>query len=217
LDVLNWDKIIIQLSFLTKCIIPRIITKAGDLAIEMLPGNKEAHLAQIIKMPKRCGFDDVKFINAPKIILAQWPRTWCQAHCPQAGENPTTPPISPALDEMITLLSEYRFGLLVRKDVKSKKLRSEQYTAFSEKLIDLEKQLRGIGYLKAFCLAASSCLFAPADEPEERPCDYTGKCRPTLEAACIDIEQTLDQMGMEEMVEDFKSGLNHLFGIILVK
>ncbi|GAB4316061.1 MAG: DUF2284 domain-containing protein [Candidatus Sumerlaeia bacterium] len=158
----------------------------------------------------------MRFLNAPQVILANWPRTWCHVHCPMAHSLITNPPGPPGYREMLDMIAEYRFGLLLRSDVAADVPRKRQYMIFSDRLMALEEELREIGYPKAFCMAAASCLFAPA-EPDERPCDYPHKCRPTLEAVCVDLEQTLEQIQWEGYVEDFHAGLRHLFGIILVK
>lgn len=187
----------------------------GD-AISTLPGKKESLVARIIRDPARWGFAEAKFINAPQIILGQWPRTWCHVHCPMAHSLITSPPAPPNYDDMLSMISEYRFGLMMRADVLPNSPRKSQYTIFSDRLMTVEEELRDIGYPKAFAMAASSCLFAPP-ESDERPCDYPHKNRPTIEALCIDLEQTLEQIQWEGYVEDFQSGLEHLFGIILVK
>lgn len=173
-------------------------------------------MAQIIRDPAKWGFAEAKFINAPQIILSQWPRTWCHVHCPMAHSLITNPPAPPDLDEMMGMLKEYRFGLVMRSDVAPDAPRKRQYMVFSDRLMALEDDLRNIGYPKVFALAASSCLYAPA-EIEERPCDYPHKSRPTLESLCIDLEQTLEQIQWEACVENYQSGFEHLFGIVLVK
>ena len=83
-------------------------------------------------------------------------------------------------------------------------------------MLNLESELRGIGYHKAHCLAAASCVFAP-EESRERPCDYPHKSRPTLEAVSIDLPLMLEQINWEHYVRDVQGAADHIFGVAIIQ
>lgn len=181
-----------------------------------LPDKKEALVAQIINAPGLWNLKEAHFIHASQVVIANWPRVWCHLHCPYAHHLITNPPSPPNPEQMTEFTKEYRFGLFLRCEVEADKPLKEQYVEFAQKIISLEEELREIGYPKAFCVALTSCLFAPA-EVEDRPCDYPHKSRPTFESVCIDIPVTLENINWDKYIVNFSEGLKHLFALLLIQ
>lgn len=156
---------------------------------------REAYIARILSAPTELGFTEAKFIHAPQVIASHSARLRCQYLCSQQRQSALCPPFSPTHTDMLQAVAEYRFGLLLRREVQLEAGNHEtEWAAFHAAVLAAERESFRRGYARAFALAIGNCVHHHWDD-DCRPCDFPGKSRPTLEAVGISVPETLDVVG----------------------
>lgn len=161
---------------------------------------RDAYMSRVLQNPASMDFTEVRFIYSAQIAVGAGIRQRCQYSCAHAHQTTLSPPLSPDAPATRHLLDEYRYGLIVRREVPiSDEDFNRIWRRFSEKMLEFEQESFIRGYPKAFVPAVGSCLFGHADD-SLRPCEYAGKSRPSLEAIGINLGETLDLIGWEAYI-----------------
>ena len=179
---------------------------------------REKYIARLLNEPTQLGFTAIKFIHMPQIVTSRWVRQRCQYTCRYTRQSDLCPPFSPSTEETSRLIEEYKFGLIVRRDepFPFRKDYHEVWNEFQNALVEAENEAFIRGYGKAFAVAAGNCIFCHHDD-SIRPCEYPGKSRPTLEAIGVNLYDTLDMIGWEELLLRDPDSPFSLFGLLLLE
>ncbi len=179
---------------------------------------REKYIARLLNDPGNAGFTEAKFIHAPQIVTSRWVRLRCQYLCHHKRQSDVIPPFSPTTEEINDTLEEYKFGLMVRREVAIPLETDHQslWGEFEQAMIEAENEAFIRGYGKAFAMAVGNCLFCHHDD-SMRPCDFAGKSRPTLEAVGVNLSDTLEMIGWSEYLVRDEDNAFQFFGILLLE
>jgi len=179
---------------------------------------REKFIARVLNNPDTLGFTDCKFIHSPQLCVAHWVRQRCLYTCHAARQSDVTPPFSPTPELTLKMLEEYKFGLILRREVPIPfpKDSQETWLEFEQGLVTAENEAFVRGYGKAFALAAGNCLFCHHDD-SLRPCDYREKRRPTLEAIGINLQDTLAMIAWDHLLTRDPDDPFSMFGVLLLE
>ena len=179
---------------------------------------REKYIARLLNDPIVYGFSETKFIHMPQIITSNWVRQRCQYVCRHVRQSDFTPPFSPGAADTQKMLDEFRFGLILRKEVslpfEGDFMRA--WSDFEQAMVESETQAFQRGYGKAFAIGAGNCLFCHHDD-SLRPCEFNGKSRPTLEAIGINLHDTLDMVGWDQYLVRSPEEPFQMFGVLLLE
>lgn len=179
---------------------------------------REKYIARVLNTPREFGFDEIKFIHSPQIQTARWTRLRCQYHCQKTAPSELTPPHSPTAVEMQSMIDEFKFGLMVRREepVPFPEPPGQLWARFQDALIEAENESFIRGYKRAFAIAAGNCQFCHHDD-SLRPCEYEGKKRPTLEAVGINLADTLAMIAWDHYLLRDPGDPFQMFGLLLLE
>ncbi len=178
---------------------------------------RELYVARLMKHPEEFGVSEVKFIHAPHIILAHSTRLRCQYLCAQQRQSTLCPPFSPTQQDTARTLEEYRFGLMLRREVPpGGEDAASEWRRFHDAVIEAEGECFRRGYSKAFAVAIGNCVYQHLDD-SARPCDYPSKSRPTLEAVGVNLTDTLDLLGWDRHVVREPGEPLQMFALLLLE
>lgn len=179
---------------------------------------REKYIAKLLSEPESVGFTELKFIHTPQIAPAKWVRLRCQYLCSQTRQSDLCPPFSPTVDDTEKMMMEYRFGLLIRREIPLPATRPmpELWGEFEHAMIEAETEAFVRGYGKAFALGVGNCLFCHHDD-SMRPCEFPGKRRPTLEAIGVNLYDTLDMAGWDHLIIRDSDEPFQMFGLLLLE
>jgi predicted metal-binding protein len=183
--------------------------------------------------------DDVKLISSDKIAVSDWVRLKCRFGCRAYGKHFCCPPFAPTPNEMRRILGEYRHAILVRIQVAgttgstadlARDRVHERKKDLQKIVYELERKAFLSGYYKAFAMASSPCHLCAVCVAEEKlqkgetlssndaiGCRHKDMMRPSLEAAGIDVFQTLRNAGYDlKVLKDYSESVD-LFGLVLLE
>lgn len=179
---------------------------------------REKYIARIMTEPAAHGFTEIKFVHTPQICIGKWVRLRCQYVCRQRRQSDLCPPFSVTAEDTSRMLEEYRFGLFVRREIAmpAERPMADHWLEFQQSLVDAESEAFVRGYGKAFAIAAGNCLFGHLDDTM-RPCDFSFKSRPTLEAVGINVQDTLDMIGWDMLQVREPHEPFQIYGLLLLE
>ena len=174
------------------------------------------------------GATAAKVINASDVFVAQWVRHKCQFGCRHFAKRFTCPPYAPTPEETADTLKQYQRALLV--EFRNRHIDDTQEgpnrISIHRLLFELERQAFLDGFYRAIAYAAGPCRLCPECPAEklENPSLFLKKAclnpkmaRPSMEAAGIDVYQTVRQAGFEIHVVREKSEPYTSFGLVLLE
>lgn len=174
------------------------------------------------------GATAAKIINADQIVIAQWVRHKCQFGCRLFAKRFTCPPYAPSPSETAETVKQYQQALLV--EFRNRHFEDPQDTASQSmvhrSMYNLERQAFLNGFYKATAYGSGPCRLCPECPAEklEKPSLFNKKdclnqkmARPSMEAAGIDVYQTVRQAGFEIHVVREKSEPYTSFGLVLLE
>jgi predicted metal-binding protein len=159
-----------------------------------------------IKLALEKGVLEAKIIRASSIKTAAWTRFRCQYGCSNYGTNLCCPPYSPTAEETQKVLNEYSYALLVK---------FKSITDVKKTLPEIEKALFLDGRYKAFGFKAGSCGLC--EKCNLKTCVHAGEARPPMEAAGIDVYETVRRNGFNIQVLSNKETQGSYFGLVLIE
>lgn len=179
---------------------------------------REKYIARIINDPAGNGFTEVKMINAPQVTTSRWTRQRCWYLCRAANDSDTTPPRSPDRDSTLLTLEEYRFGLMLRREVSFPfpPNFTAEWEDFQDAVVRVEEEAFKRGYGKAFAMGCGNCLFGHHDD-SLRPCSFPGKRRPTLEAIGVNLHDTLTMLDWQDYLVRDSNEPFQLFALVMLE
>ena len=178
---------------------------------------REQYIARLLKNPGSLGFTEIKFIHSPQLQLSHAVRLRCQYTCQATGRSTLSPPASPGPEQVERMIEEYKFGILVRREVPFPFPEDfgEVWREFQQALVEAENEAFIRGYGRAFALAAGNCLFCHHDN-SLRPCMFPSKSRPTFEALGIHLHDTLNLVAWEHFLVRDPEDPFQIFGLLLL-
>lgn len=179
---------------------------------------REKYVARLMNDPATHGFSEIKFVHTPQIVTGKWVRLRCQYVCQAARQSELVPPFSPTVADTVGMLDEYKFGILVRREIPMPPPvpRDDMWHEFQESLLRAEKECFLRGYGKAFALGVGNCLFCHTDD-SLKPCEFPWKSRPTLESIGVNLYDTLDMIGWDMYIVREPSEPFQMFGLLLLE
>jgi predicted metal-binding protein len=159
-----------------------------------------------IELALKKGAEEARIIDASTIKTAAWVRFRCQFGCTHYGTNLTCPPYTPTAEETQKAIDGYSYALLVRfKTIDDAK----------QLIPDIERMIFLDGMYKAFGFKAGRCGLCP--ECNLKTCINTTQSRPSMEAAGIDVYETVRRNGFPIEVVTRTDDIGNYFGMILIE
>ncbi len=178
---------------------------------------RDVFLSRVLQNPASLEFTEIHVIYAAQLIVSAGIRHRCQYSCALAHQSTFSPPITASSEDTRKMLDEYRYGLMVRREVPlSDEDVSKAWGSFAEKVLEFEHECFVRGYPKAFVPAIGTCLFGHLDETL-RPCEYDGKSRPTFEAIGINLGESLEMINWENYLIRDAHDPFHMFAALMLE
>ena len=166
------------------------------------PGKLRDFLRRAVEL----GAKQAKIISARSIVTAPWVRVKCQYGCPMYGARLTCPPYSPSPDETREIIAGFNKAILVEGEM----LKVTPLAAA------LEREVFLAGYYKALAFGDGPCVKC-AECSLGKGCQFPFEARPSMEAAGIDVYQTLKNNGITIEVAQTPDSPHRHHGIVLVE
>lgn len=174
------------------------------------------------KIFQEIGFNDFKWMDPRKIIVAQWVRMKCKYGCSGYGSNANCPPNTPSVAECERFFSEYNTGVILPfvKQVNNKEEKEELspwYKSENKRLLDLERAVFLKGYQKAFVILMNPCNACAECGDANRNCYNPKMSRPTPEGLSVDVYSTVRSYGLPiQVTTDYDQEMNR-YGFLLIQ
>ncbi len=163
------------------------------------------------------GITHVKQIDPETIITAAWVRMKCLFGCPYQGHSYSCPPDTPTPEQTQAVINCYKRALLFHLEAPDTEDRHPNNTKMSQVLVKMEGDMFKDGFYKAFVYGYGPCMICPACKKlTNEPCQAGDKKRPSMEAAGIDVYQTVRNNSLP--IEPLKEVIDtqNLYTLILV-
>lgn len=184
--------------------------------------NKEASedkREKLEKLFRAYDYEDFKWIDPQKIVVAQWVRMKCTFGCDEYGKNCCCPPNVPSVPECERFFREYDTAVVFHfeKKVDKPEDRHEWTRKVNLKLSKLEREVFLSGYQKAFLLFMDSCTLCNNCKSEREKCKHPHLARPGPEAMGVDVFSTVKLYGFPiEVCKDYSQTMNR-YSFLLIE
>ena len=183
---------------------------------------------------KKLAFEDGAYVLMPidpnEIVVSNWVRLKCQYGCPSYAKKLSCPPYSPTPDDTRQILKEYSKAYLIGFTGSIfKKYGTQKYSEIFPKalknirksIFELEKHAFLSGYYKSFtygfcgpCTLCEQCVV----EEGVLSCENAKESRPSMEAAGIDVFETVRNAGLElEVLNEIDHDNLRMFTLLLLE
>ncbi|MBW3012936.1 DUF2284 domain-containing protein [Candidatus Woesearchaeota archaeon] len=163
-----------------------------------------------INAGKKYKIVDAVVFPVNKIKVGNWVRLKCQYGCDSYGRSHSCPP---AIKDMIKdIISDYKKAVLLvfkTESLGNRKNYSQSFLRIYRGMLAAERALFVNGFYKAFGMGPGPC-------PMCKECSFPKACkhpklkRPAVEAMCIDVFQTVKNLGKKiAVLKDKKSESAH--------
>jgi predicted metal-binding protein len=156
---------------------------------------------------KKAGAREARVIRAASVVTAPWVRFKCQYGCGGYGGCLTCPPYSPTPEETARIIQQFETAIL---------LHSDDHVEITRVAAELEREIFLAGYYKAIAFGSGPCRFCEECDVQG-DCKYPSLARPAMEAAGIDVFQTVRNNGFEIKVVTCPEGEADYFSLVLVE
>ena len=157
--------------------------------------SKDRHIIDTIFQEH--GYEDYKWIDPQKIVVAQWVRMKCMFGCGGYGRSGACPPNTPTVMECERFFHEYAAAIILHFAGSMDK--PEDRHAWSRKintrLVKLERDVFLAGFERAFLMFMDSCSFCKECSGNRITCEQPRMARPSPEAMAVDVYTTVRQFG----------------------
>lgn len=164
------------------------------------------NLRVFCKRAEKAGALEAKVIPASSVVTAPWVRFKCQYGCDGYGACLTCPPYSPSPDETARIVKEFERGILLHGD---------DHVDITRLAAEMERELFLAGYYKAIAFGSGPCRLCD-DCDLEGSCKHPALARPSMEAAGIDVFQTVRNNGLDIRVVTCPENKADYFALVLV-
>ena len=139
------------------------------------------------------GFDDFKWIDKNRIVIANWVRIKCIYGCPEFGKRASCQPNLPSVNQCKEFIHEYKEIVVFHfwKAFPNPNDRHNWMKEIDSRLLELEREVFLSGFVKAFVLLPDACQFCDECSETREKCKNPKKSRPTPEAMAIDVFSTV--------------------------
>ncbi len=180
---------------------------------------KEIGRKDLEKIFKRHGYDDYKWIDPKRIVVAQWARMKCMFGCKNYGRCGTCPPNTPSVPECEAFFRGYKTGVIFHftKKVARPEDRFAWTSKVNSKLLKLEREVFLSGFYKAFLLFMDSCHLCAECPGIRQLCKNPKMARPSPESMAMDVFATVRKIGYPiEVLSDYKQEMNR-YAFLLIE
>jgi predicted metal-binding protein len=160
---------------------------------------------------RRQGYDDFRWLDPQRIVVAQWVRMKCLYGCGEYGRCASCPPNTPAVAECERFFREYKRAAVFHfaKKIARPAARHAWSRRVNRKLLDLERAVFLAGYPRAFLLFMDSCALCAECAPARAECRNPRLARPAPEAMAVDVFTTVRACGYPiEVLSDYTQEMN---------
>lgn len=162
---------------------------------------------QLISRLTTLGFDEVYPVSTGDVHVADWAESKCRFGCEKYG-SPHCPPNTITPEKTKELLKDYSRALLLKGQPPTKE--------FQRRVLEAETQAFKAGFYKALVFWAGPCSLCN-NCSGETGCRNTKEGRPSMEAAGIDVFETVRRAGFEIKTLKDKSQFVTYFGLLLLE
>ena len=167
----------------------------------------------------RHGFSSHKWIQPNDIVVANWVRMKCVYGCPTYGACASCPPNTPSVSECREFFDEYRdiavFHFAVQ--VEKPEDRKETMVKITRKLLDMEKEVFLLGYVKTFLLPPESCSLCKECVSSREDCKHPKLSRPPPEALAVDVFSSVRALGFPiDVLTSYEDTMNR-YAFLLIR
>ncbi|UCH02034.1 MAG: DUF2284 domain-containing protein [Candidatus Bathyarchaeota archaeon] len=163
-------------------------------------------LSKFVDLAVQLGAVDAKIITTDQILVSSGTRWKCRFGCSQYGKSLMCPPYTSTLEEIRTLVHEYRYALLLRVRPSTPNL-----------AVELERRIFLNGYPSAIAFSADTCKLCDYCDVDKGYCVKSKEARPTMEACGIDVFETAKNAGYDIKVLTSKDQEYFYYGLVLIK
>ena len=167
---------------------------------------RDVPFSEYVKLALEKGANEAKIIKASSIKTAAWTRLRCQFGCTHYGTNLCCPPYAPMPGETQKAIDEYSYALLVR---------FPSIAEVKRVIPEIEREIFIDGRYKTFGFKAGSCGLCP--ECNLKTCVQARIARPSMEAAGIDVYETVRKNGFTIEVLKNQDVEGSYFGLVLIE
>lgn len=157
---------------------------------------------------KSLGFRDARPVSVDAVHVPDWADLRCRFGCGGYGK-PHCPPNSPSPSGTRDVLKDYSHALLLEGEPPTRD--------FQVKVIEAEKEAFKAGYYKSFAYWAGPCSLCKQGCPEDGTCRNTRMARPSMEAAGIDVFETVKRAGISLRPLKNKDDYAKYFALLLLE
>jgi predicted metal-binding protein len=174
------------------------------------------HLATLLLDPvsllqarlKDLGFRNVRSIGVDSVHVPDWTPQRCRFGCSGYGRL-QCPPNSPSPAATREVLKDFSRALLLEGEPPGRD--------FQLKVLQAEKEAFTAGFYKSFAYWAGPCLLCKQGCPEDGVCRNTRMARPSMEAAGIDVFETVRRAGFSLRPLKNKDDYAKYFALLLLE
>lgn len=164
-------------------------------------------------------YENFKWIEPGKIVVAHWVRMKCRFGCKEYGKNAVCPPNTPSVSDCGQFFCEYSKAVIFHFEttLKDPEDRFNWTKKINSKLGKLERELFLLGYPKVFLLYMDTCCLCSDCVTDAGLCKYPDLARPAAEALAVDVFSTVRKFGFPiEVLSDYSQKMNR-YAFLLVE
>jgi predicted metal-binding protein/SAM-dependent methyltransferase len=155
--------------------------------VERLAGLRLDTVSVLQAEMKGLGFRNACLVSVDAVHVPDWADWRCRFGCSEFGK-PRCPPNSPSPGATREVLKDYSRALLLEGEPPTRE--------FQLKVLEAEKTAFTAGFYKSFAYWAGPCSLCSQGCPDDGPCRNTRLARPSMEAAGIDVFETVRRAGL---------------------
>jgi predicted metal-binding protein len=157
---------------------------------------------------KSLGFRNARPISVDSVHVPDWADVRCRFGCSEYGK-PQCPPNSPSPGATRDLLKDYSRALLLEGEPPTRD--------FQLKVLEAEKEAFTAGFYKSLAYWAGPCSLCKKGCPGDGACRNTRLARPSMEAAGIDVFETVKRAGFSLRPLKNKDDYARYFALLLLE
>lgn len=165
------------------------------------------------------GYDDFRWIDPRRIVVAEWVRLKCTFGCVEYGHSAACPPNTPPVDACARFFGEYRHAAIFHfaKKVPKPQDRHAWTRRVNRGLLALEREVFLAGHRKAFMLFMDTCGVCKSCGGTRAACKNPTASRPSPEAMAVDVFTTVRRAGFAvEVLKAYDQTMNR-FAMLMVE
>jgi len=173
---------------------------------------------EVEQLIKSFGFQDFRWADPRRFVVAEWVRMKCRFGCPEYGRTASCPPQVPEVEACRRFFRNYREAVVLhfQKQVAKPQDRFSWTRSVNRELLKLEREVFLRGAEKAFLLFLDSCNLCPECSGQRQTCKLPKMARPTPEALAVDVYSTVRRLGYPiQVLSDCSQAMNRYAFLLL--